>query len=271
MLLALVLAACSGETPTQITDPGPTACDGRYQKDDGDAIDAIYDQDGDGYLDQNNAECAANYGANRLDCDDADAGIHPDAVEVTCNEIDDDCNPETADLLDGDLDGTPNCYDCDDDDPNQSPAEDEVCWDEVDNNCDERIDENCGANYSGTFDLSQRIAYGCLLGLVAIDFEQVGVIYDPPAATMYSVASGQPGTMAGTIAEDGSFEFTRTIDIKTAASCAEEYTITGAFVDEDNFTFDFTAKFISHAPGACIGCDNQQWNGITGTRAEGGR
>ncbi|MCA9298705.1 MAG: putative metal-binding motif-containing protein, partial [Phycisphaerales bacterium] len=266
-----LLIACSGTTDTVTTVDGPSACDGLYQLGDGDSVDAIYDRDGDGYLDQYNSGCVATYGLNRLDCDDDDPGVHPDAVEITCNDIDDDCNEDTPDLLDRDLDGTPGCYDCDDDDPAQSPIAEEKCWDEIDNNCDGHIDEDCGLNYSGRFDLSERIRYNCLIGLVNINFDQVGIIYDPPAASLYSVDGGQPGTMSGAIEDDGTFTFTRVIDIKTEASCAEHYEITGVFSDEDNFTMDFEARFVPTTAGACIGCDNQRWTGVLGSRAEGSR
>ncbi len=267
MLTPFLLFGCAPTGTLEPTDTGGPSCDGRYQAGEGDGLDAAYDRDQDGYVDANNQGCVANYGANRLDCDDDDPTIHPDALEVQCNDIDEDCNPDTLDALDGDLDGTPGCYDCDDDDPLRSPIAEDVCWDGIDNDCDTRIDQDCGPNYGGNFVLSQRIRYGCSLGLVSIDFDEVSVLWDPPYASIYSVDSGQPGTLQGSIAEDGTFLYEVDIDLGTAASCAESYTITGQYLDEDNLVFDFDARFIPAAAGACLGCERQTWTGITGVRS----
>lgn len=264
----VVLLACSGGPTTDVvTDTGGPACDGRYQPGDGEGMDAAFDRDQDGYVDARVPSCVENYGPNRLDCDDEDPTIHPDALEVQCNEIDEDCNADTLDALDGDLDGTPSCYDCDDTDPLRSPIADDVCWDFIDNDCDSVVDNDCGPNYGGRFVLSERIRYSCSIGLVNINFDEVGVLWDPPYASLYSVGGGQPGTLQGTIDEDGNFLYEAYIDIGTVASCAESYTFTGRYLDEDNLELTFDARFIPANPGACLGCVDRSWENVQGVRS----
>jgi hypothetical protein len=125
------------------------------QKPDDSAPSLLIDQDGDGYLEDE-------------DCDDADSTTHPNALEL-CDGIDNNCNSETDEGVrqifyeDRDQDGygdpnTPleaceapdgsisNNQDCNDSNPGISPLAQEVC-DEVDNDCDNEIDEGVGTTW----------------------------------------------------------------------------------------------------------------------------
>jgi hypothetical protein len=252
----LWLAACSGEGPETVY--GPSVCDGLLQEDDGGWTDAVYDRDGDGFFDSENADCVVAYGANRLDCDDDDAGVSPAAAEEQCNGTDDDCNPDTPDVVDVDEDGSPSCADCADDDPLRSPGGPDECWDQIDNNCDSVVDEGCGPDYNGRYALTEPIAYSCLIGLVRMRFDEVTLLYLPPYATMRNEGSGQPGNMDGAIEEDGSFTFMGERALSTAAACNERYTMSGQFDGNGSFTGEFQADY-SGQFGACGNCRDQSW------------
>ena len=144
-LSCLLLVACANDVSVTET----ARCDGVLQSSEGEALDGAFDRDGDGYFDADNADCAAAYPAEKLDCNDADATINPAGVEVACNDIDDDCDDTTVDSVDADGDGfgdaTDGCtellgadaVDCDDSDPGINPDASEVDCDEIDNDCDE--------------------------------------------------------------------------------------------------------------------------------------
>jgi hypothetical protein len=253
--LLFALAACSGGPPPEERDTVTPVCDGQLQEDEGGVVDGPFDKDADGYVDANDADCRANYGVNRLDCDDADGRVHPDQGEVVCNAIDDDCNSETEDAQDADFDGALACDDCDDQDPRRFPGNSEDCWDELDNDCDGSVDPGCPPNFNGTFDLDQPVQLECrVLGIpyVNVAFTQVNVLWNPPYANMSAVGSPQPGAVEGTIDPDtGEFAFHGEAAIATALGCSEYYDFVGQFDGTDAFTMTFTAEYVGWACGRC--------------------
>ena len=143
-------------------------CD--LEVDEGLAIEAFPDSDGDGFglTDAAETVCEATAGFTRTpgDCDDDNADINPDAEEV-CDEEDNNCDGETDEGLaivvypDSDEDGfgltdaaetvceiTPGFTtvsgDCDDADATINPSAEEVC-DAVDNDCDGATDDTPGS------------------------------------------------------------------------------------------------------------------------------
>jgi hypothetical protein len=100
----LLTLACNG-------GKGDTVCDGQLQSDEQNhpttgagGVDALWDEDGDGAFDANNADCAAAYAPHELDCDDADPDVNGSASELICNGKDDDCDEATPDQVDADSD-----------------------------------------------------------------------------------------------------------------------------------------------------------------------
>jgi len=265
-MLALALCACAGD-PAGPTEPTAPVCDGRLQEDES-SPDAPFDKDGDGYVDGNDPDCRANYGAGSLDCNDAVASIHPGVDEIACNGLDDDCNSDTVEEHDEDIDGTSDCEgDCDDADPLRFPGNPEICWDEVDNDCDGETDPGCGFDYNGTFDIEPAVLYECAATKVNIDFQQVQVLWNPPnGGSMRSLGGLQPGLLNGTIEPDGTFVFEGSVVIGTAFACSEYYRFTGTFTDADHFTMTFDARF--KGGFACLNCENQLFVDLAGTRAE---
>ena len=131
--LLLLLSGCGGEIVS--TGGGTAKCNGEldYREE---AIDDLFDTDGDGFVDGNNPECQAAYEPDQLDCNDSNAEIHPDMDEATCNDIDDDCDEDTPDEVDLDGDDYSLCDgDCNDNDANVSPGEGEETCDGLDNDC----------------------------------------------------------------------------------------------------------------------------------------
>lgn len=255
-------SACAGNTGPDAST-GSAACDGALQEAEGGAIDSLFDRDGDGHPDGANRECAATYAAYFLDCNDLDPDIFPGAPEVQCNGVDDDCNPETGDAEDADHDGSIACNDCDDGNAARVPGALELCWDDIDNDCDGVVDPGCGPDYNGTFHLSERIKYKCAASLVDIDFDEVGVLWIPPYAAVYSVTGTQPGTLNGEILPDGSFSFELSNVFTTAAACDEYYRFFGQFNGTDTFTAEFQAQFVG---AACLNCEFQAFPGLEGSR-----
>lgn len=267
-IVTALAAGCSGGDAAPKEDDPTPICDGRLQADEGEVIDSTFDNDGDGYVDGNNSACASVYAANALDCDDQNPDVNPGAVEVPCNDYDDDCNSDTPNAVDADRDGYSSCEDdCDDDDPVRNPGLEEECWDDIDNNCDEVVDEGCGPDYNGIFALNQALVYDCGLLLVQIDFAEVTVLWNPPYATILSNGGIQPGSMDGTIEEDGSFVVDVTNALSTAASCEEIYQLRGQFLDEDTFEAEFEVRFIGGF--TCLNCNDQLITGLVGTRTGG--
>lgn len=271
MVGLLALVSCGGDPPPATGDAVTPVCDGQLQEDEGGLADAPFDKDGDGYVDGNDADCRANYGANRLDCDDADELVHPDQGEVECNGLDDDCNSETTDAQDEDLDGALACDDCDDADPRRFPGNEEECWDDVDNDCDGSVDPGCPPDFNGTFDLDQAIDLECTIltiPYVNIAFNQVTVLWNPPYASMSAVGSPQPGAVDGTIDPDtGAFEFYGEAEITTALGCSEYYHFTGQFYGTDSLSMTFSAEYVGFA---CFRCEGYtEWT-VTGVRISEG-
>ncbi len=256
--------SCSGSGDEGIDGDPTSVCDGLLQADEGTVIDGTFDGDGDGFVDGNNPDCAAVYGAGALDCNDQDAQMHPEQLEVACNGLDDDCNSDTPDALDADFDGVDDCTDCDDSDPLRNPEIEDECWDDIDNNCDGTVDEGCGEDYNGVYSLDQLLQYSCAVGTVNIDFEELNLLWIPPNATVFQVGGVQPGSMDGTIEEDGSFSFFISNALSTAASCEEQYMLSGTFLTPDTFEAQFEVRFIGGF--TCLNCENQLWTGLMGTK-----
>lgn len=127
-------SAATNPDADEVCDAEDNDCDAR--------IDENFDQDADGYVTMDNADCVSNYSQFDLDCNDQIATIFPGNPEL-CDGNDNDCNGQIDDGLDNDHDthrvcGNPN-DDCDDNDPTIHPAAVEVC-DQEDNNCDSIVD-----------------------------------------------------------------------------------------------------------------------------------
>ena len=129
-LLALTMGCQSDITVTETA-----RCDGRLQTNEGEVVDAPFDQDGDGYFDANNLDCQDAYDPIALDCDDTDPDIHPGMAEVGCNGLDDDCNADTTDESDVDGDGFSACDDCDDYNETIHPGASEIACNNIDDDC----------------------------------------------------------------------------------------------------------------------------------------
>jgi len=254
-----LLTACT-TLPADEADPTPK-CDGVLQEEEGAVIDGTFDRDNDGFKDADAPGCADVYA--QLDCNDDNPNIRPDVAETLCNGVDDDCNEITEDNFDNDGDGSNNCEDCDDTDERMWPGNTEICWDSVDNDCDAIIDNECGANYNGTFEISPAPLYSCALGVMNIDFDQLAVVYNPPEVTMYNVGGIQPGTMSGTIDNVGYFYLEKEVILGTVAACDEYYRLFGTFTDADHFDGTLQALY----SGFCLNCAFQEWT-FTGTRID---
>lgn len=255
--LVLVVSGCGilSTAPGRTVDEILPRCDGVYQSADGIAIDQVFDQDNDGYVDGSNSECEETFHVSVLDCDDDDPQRHPNAEEVLCNAKDDDCNAETPDGIDLDNDGFDGCIDCEDNNPFIHPDVPDTCWDFIDNNCDGAVDPGCGPNYNGTFVLDVPVTYGCVMGIVAIDFARVDVLWIPPDAAFVAFGSGQPGTVNGTIAADGSFDLTVSRSLASGL-CTENYTWEGSFTGISSFDATLTAEYFGNF---CNTCEDQVW------------
>ena len=115
--------------------------------DEADATDAVtyyYDDDGDGYGDDDIGVSSCDElraCGSRGECDDSDGRYNPGASESDCTDPEDyNCDGSTGyDDLDGD--GFVACDDCDDSDSSINADADETC-DGVDNDRDDEIDED---------------------------------------------------------------------------------------------------------------------------------
>jgi len=131
-ILSIGLAGCGHDV--SLTES--SRCDGAKQGSE-DSVDSPYDADGDGYFDAANDDCANNYTADRLDCDDLNADVNPGMTETTCDGLDNDCDPETIDGEDLDQDGFTACadQDCDDTNPDIYPGNAEDPCNGLDDDC----------------------------------------------------------------------------------------------------------------------------------------
>ncbi len=144
VLLACALPACG-------SDVGVTQkslCDGQLQAGE-DAVDDIFDRDGDGFFDGANPDCAATYPIEYLDCDDGDPNVNPGVTEVGCNGLDDDCDPSTADEQDLDGDGFKSCEDCNDNDSLIRPNAVEIYCNGLDDDCNPATEDEADADGDG--------------------------------------------------------------------------------------------------------------------------
>jgi len=107
-------------------------CDGDVDANDADCAAACWDDDGDG---QDDVACGGD------DCDDADPYTYDGAPEI-CDGVDNNCNGVVpADEVDDDFDGYMVCdNDCDDADAAVYPNAVEDCADGIDNDCDGFVD-----------------------------------------------------------------------------------------------------------------------------------
>jgi hypothetical protein len=150
-LLCVLLLACGGDrdgdgfVDAEDCAPGdPTVFPGAWEACDGidndcdQAVDELYDLDGDGFL-ADDAGCRA-LGAT-IDCDDLDPQSNPEAPEVVGDGADNDCDGRVDETPDMDGDGFEAADDCDDADPYVFPGAAEAC-DGIDNDCDGTADED---------------------------------------------------------------------------------------------------------------------------------
>lgn len=275
-LLPLLALGCGSDVLVSSApdepDPEPV-CDGRKQPGE-EYTDSPFDKDGDGFVDGTNIDCKATYEPDDLDCNDADPDVTPQELEETCNGkdddcddstpdsldeeiacngVDDDCNPNTMDAPDLDYDGVDACSDCDDSDPNNAPTFDEECDDFQDNDCDGEIDEGCAPDYTGTWDLESTISYSCAFGIVSINFNALLINHVDPNLNVSAASGSQPGSMNGTLQEDGSFTVSNTL----TGTCNETYSVTGSFLDDVTFTGTFSAQYTGSACFDCLA--SQSW------------
>ena len=131
--------------------PGaPELCNAVDDNCDG-TLDEDFDLDGDGWVDGDDADCAAAWG-DAVDCDDTDPAVFPLNFEDCTNGIDDNCNGLVDEDLDDDGDGVTTCGgDCDDTDPAVFLGAPETC-NGVDDDCDFSADEDFDADGDGAFD-----------------------------------------------------------------------------------------------------------------------
>ncbi len=261
LLTIFVLTGCP--VPEAVDDDPTPRCDGVLQEDEGSIIDSTFDADNDGFKDKDVVECHDIYDPAQLDCDDDNPNIRPNIAETTCNGIDDDCNETTPDSSDADADGVDNCTDCDDNDDGVFPGNEEACWDGIDNDCDATIDNDCGFNYNGVFAIDEPTPlYSCFLQTISIDFDEITVIYVPPAVTVFNTHGIQPGTLDGEFDQPGVFVLEKAVPYGTPAGCDEYYRLSGEFLDADTFTATLEVVF---GQGICLNCANQAWE-VTGHR-----
>ncbi|MCB9678379.1 MAG: putative metal-binding motif-containing protein [Alphaproteobacteria bacterium] len=251
--LVLLLVACKYNGDSDESDePTTPICDGRQQAEESE-IDAPFDQDGDGFFDASNPDCAAAWLPNQLDCDDSNPEVNPSAFEIPCNGIDEDCRDASPDNADNDGDGVGVCDDCDDQRANVNPNQPETCWDGLDNDCDGIQDNDCGEDYNGVWSITPNdINHNCSFAgqpLVNLDFNELNVVWFPPNMTVSSATSSQPSAMDGTVdPSSGVYHLEATVG--GPGSCVETYTMDGTFTSADTMQGTFTYRF----QGICLGC-----------------
>ncbi|MBT3222025.1 MAG: hypothetical protein HN348_23375, partial [Proteobacteria bacterium] len=236
----LVVVGCEPIDQTSV-------CDGQAQPGE-DPVDSPYDQDGDGFFDGNNPDCVAAYAL--VDCNDFDDEINPEAEEIPCNDANDDCDDSTLDWVDADEDGVPACEDCDDHNENISPIAEEDCYTLADDDCDDSVNEACAYDYSGSWTLTEKVQYSCMLGVLRINFDSFQVLEEDPNIGFQ--AAGRVGAMVGKLQDSLSFNVDRYIDSGKKGGCNESYGLEGTFTSEDRFKALFTAEYT----GTCLGCQD---------------
>ena len=149
-LCAALTSADCDDTDASIHPGAPEACNAIDDNCDG-VLDEDFDLDGDGWVDGDDAACAAAWGAD-VDCDDADPAVFPFNFEDCTNGIDDNCNGLVDEDLDDDGDGVTTCGgDCDDTDPAVHAFAAELC-NGIDDDCTFAADEPFDADGDGAFD-----------------------------------------------------------------------------------------------------------------------
>ena len=228
-----------------------SVCDGQAQPGE-DPVDSPYDQDGDGFFDGNNPDRAAAYAI--LDCNDYDPEVNPEAVEIPCNDYNDDCDDATLDWVDADEDGVPACEDCDDHNQEAFPEGEEDCYTLADDDCDDKVNESCAYDYNGSWTLTSKVQYSCMLGVMRINFQTFNVLEADPDIG-FDAVEGKPGPMIGKLEDSLGFNVSRYIDGGKKGGCNETYSLKGTFTSEERFKALFTAEFA----GVCLGCQDQSW------------
>lgn len=258
-LVALTtLAACddTGDSDTDVDNVTPI-CDGRQQLDEED-VDAPFDQDGDGFFDASNPDCAAIWSVNQLDCDDTNPDVNPSQLEIPCNGVDDDCNENSPESRDGDNDGVGTCEDCDDQNPEKFPGNTEECFDDIDNDCDGITDNDCGLDYNGTWQMDTPAHFECGIPfpisqtLVQFEMDQFFVVWTPPALLVGQPTSATPPPMEGGVHPDGTVAVT--IREGAAPDCVKNWGFQGTFLDAETFEGAITLDINAPFPGICGTC-----------------
>ena len=247
---------CSGGHGGDDDDAANSLCNG--VQDVGEfTTDDTFDVDGDGYFDAGDPGCAANYGADELDCDDADAGVHPGAVEVHCDGADNDCDSSTIESSDTDMDGVTDCDgDCDDGRADTYPGAPEVECDGVDQDCDGfDAGDGCAFDYTGVWSLNTEVAYTCT-GL-EISFDSFVVGQSGPAIQVDSdncVSCNAPGALVGEFTSES--QATVSGGFSVATNCDAVFGMLLTFFDGDSLSGNFSVNFSGSDCGN-RGCQGQ--------------
>lgn len=268
LLVAALLIGCDKAPPTSDEDNFTPRCDG-IKQDGEDSVDSPFDLDGDGFFDQSNADCAATFQPNQLDCDDSNPEVNPSRLELPCNGVDDDCREASPENPDSDGDGVGACDDCDDQNPRRFPGNPEVCFDEIDNDCDSITDNACGEDYNGTWTLAEPIDYECgLAGLppllppipvVQLDMAEFFTLWAPPNMTLGQTVGSSPPPFEGTVELDGAVLLT--VQEGVVGDCVRNWTLEGQFIGDDMFEGTIAVDFngIPLLCGNCPAANGRSW------------
>jgi hypothetical protein len=110
-------------------------------------------------------------------------------------------------------------------------------------------------NPSGTYTVSPAIDFSCAYGLVTLDVSLL--LFNDTGVLLYA-------DMGSCVMQGTSSIGSRTFDISCTlpGTCAETYSLTGSFTDDDHWTATMTATFVG---SLCLDCTNQSWD-VTGSR-----